>query len=181
MKLTLCLDSKFGWKRKGGKGKEGKGKEGKRNGRKLVLVCLGDNGRERKGDCVFLPNLSTFEGITTLTKFYPHFPSNSLPSKSLPFYFAIQTRDSSSLQIPSFHFPPFPSKHTLSLLWRKKSRALVSFLIFNFTIKQCVYKSYFHENIYQCKLVNDNFNLVDYKSKDTTKKGEIFIYCCIVV
>ena len=100
--ITLCLDSKFGWKRMGRKGKGGKGKEGKRNGRKVVLVCLGGNGRERKEDCVFFLNLSTFGEIITLNKFIPIFlpipsPSNPFPpillskqgilppSKSLPF------------------------------------------------------------------------------------------------
>ena len=46
--LTLYLDNNFGEKRKGEKGKEGKGKEGKRNGRKIILVCIGGNGRQRK-------------------------------------------------------------------------------------------------------------------------------------
>ena len=52
--FTLCLDNIFEEKRKGGKGKEEKGKEGKRNGRKIALVCIGGNGRERKEDKNFL-------------------------------------------------------------------------------------------------------------------------------
>ena len=51
--LTLCLDSNFREKRKGGKEKEGKGKEGKRNGREIALICIGGNGQERKGDGSF--------------------------------------------------------------------------------------------------------------------------------
>ena len=51
--LTLCLDSNFREKRKEMKGKGGKRKEGKKNEREETLVCLGEKGRERKGNKSF--------------------------------------------------------------------------------------------------------------------------------
>ena len=53
------MDNNFGKK----KGREGEEREGKRNERDLAFVCVGANGRERKGDGVSLQIFPTLERL----------------------------------------------------------------------------------------------------------------------
>ena len=106
------MDNKFGENKKVGKGKERREKERKQNVKKTALICIGGNGRERKGNGIYPFKSFQLWNNWNINKKYPSDPFNSLPSKFLPSHFAIQIRNSSFHQIPPFSFPSFPSIQT---------------------------------------------------------------------
>ena len=90
---------------------EGEGKEGQRNRKKIVLVCVGENGREREGDQSYPFKYFQLQRDWNLNKKYPSNPSNSLPSKFLPSHFFYLNKGfflppNPSLSFPSISFHP---------------------------------------------------------------------------